>query len=463
MLGKFEITPNNMSNKIVLTKGLDIPVIGEAELRVAKTVSPDTVTIRPSDFKGFVPRLLVREGDSVKCGSPVLADKRRPEVLVSSPVSGTVKEIVRGEKRKLLAVVIASDGRQDALDFGIKDPSSLEAGKIKEAILESGLWPFIIQRPYGIIANPEDRPKAIFISAFDTAPLAASPEFTLGDRIADLQKGIDALARLTDGGVHIGLNAASYAGTPFHKLENAVMHVFQGKHPAGNVGVQISHVCPVTKGTTVWTVSLMGLAAIGARFATGRYDVRRKVAVAGPAAIEPAYADTYPGAPMSSLAGFFGNTEGLRVVSGNILTGETVGRDGSLGFYDNCVTVLKEGTQPELLGWANPIRYKLFSTDHSYFSWLTPWRKYDMDTNLHGGPRAFVMSDAYYSKVLPMDIYPLYLFKACLAGDIDAMEKFGIYEVVPEDVALCEYIDPSKNDIQEIIANGIRLLLKEME
>ena len=207
----------------------------------------------------------------------------------------------------------------------------------------------------------------------------------------------------------------------------------------------------------------MGLAAIGARFATGRYDVRRKVAVAGPAAIEPAYADTYPGAPMSSLAGFFGNTEGLRVVSGNILTGETVGRDGSLGFYDNCVTVLKEGTQPELLGWANPIRYKLFSTDHSYFSWLTPWRKYDMDTNLHGGPRAFVMSDAYYSKVLPMDIYPLYLFKACLAGDIDAMEKFGIYEVVPEDVALCEYIDPSKNDIQEIIANGIRLLLKEME
>ena len=452
-----------MSNKIVLTKGLDLPVSGEAELRVAKTVSPDLIAIRPDDFPGFTPRLLVREGDSVKCGSPVLCDKKRPEVLVASPVSGSVREIVRGDKRKLLAVVIEGDGRKEALDFGAKDPAGLDADAIRAAILGAGLWPFIIQRPYGIIANPADKPKAIFISAFDTAPLAADTEFILGDRIADLQKGIDALSKLTGGSVHIGLNAKNSESTPFRKLENATFHVFEGKHPAGNVGVQISHVCPVTKGSLVWTVSLTGLAAIGALFSTGRYSVRRKVAVAGPAAIEPAYADMYPGTPMSSLGAFFGNTDDLRIVSGGILSGKTVGRDGFLGFYDSTVTVLREGLEPELLGWANPLRLKLFSTDRCYFSWLMPWRRYDMDTNLHGGPRAFVMSDGYYAKVLPMDIYPVYLLKACLAGDIDKMEKFGIYEVIPEDLALCEFIDPSKNYIQEIIANGIRLMLKEME
>ena len=452
-----------MSNRIVLTKGLDLPITGKAEHRVAKTVTPDIIAVRPTDFPGFTPRLLVREGDSVKCGSPVLSDKKRPEVLVAAPISGTVKEIVRGEKRKLLAVVLQSDGKQDALDFGAKNPSGLDADGIKAAILQSGLWPFIIQRPYGIIANPADKPKAIFISAFDTAPLAACPEFTLADRIADLQKGVDALAKLTDGGVHVNYCACNFERTPLAKLENVQKHVFKGRHPAGNVGVQISHISPVSKGSVVWTVSLLGLAAIGALFGKGRYEVRRKVAVAGPAAIEPAYADMFPGAPMSALGAFFGNTDGLRVVSGNILSGETVGRDGYLGFYDNLVTVIKEGTEPELLGWARPIRWKQFSTDHSYFSWLMPWRKYDMDTNLHGGPRAFVMSDAYYAKVLPMDIFPVYLLKACLAGDIDAMEKFGIYEVIPEDLALCEFVDPSKNDIQEIIANGIRLMLKEME
>lgn len=448
-----------MSKKIVLRGGLDLPVTGLAEKRIAKTVNPATVAVCPDNFPGFTPRLLVREGDAVKCGSPVLADKKRPEVIVVSPVSGTVKEIVRGEKRKLLAVVVEQDGKREALDFGAKNPAELDAPAIKKAILESGLWPFIIQRPYGIIANPADEPKAIFVSAFDTAPLAADAAFTLGDRLPDIQKGIDALARIAK--VHVGLPAKD--AEPFDKLENAEKHVFEGKHPAGNVGVQISHISPVTKGSIVWTVSLLGLAAIGRLFATGKVDLRRKVAVAGSAAIEPAYADTYPGAPMSTLGGFFGNTDDLRVVSGNILSGKTVGKEGWLGFYDNTVTVLIEGYEKELLGWARPIRWKLFSTDHSYFSWLMPWRKYDMDTNLHGGPRAFVMSDGYYKKVLPMDIFPVYLIKACLAGDIDKMEKFGIYEVIPEDLALCEYIDPSKNYIQEIIANGIRLMLKEME
>jgi len=452
-----------MSNKIVLTKGLDLPVSGKAELRVAKTVTPDIVAICPTDFAGLTPRLLVKEGDGVLCGSPVLSDKKNPDILISSPVSGIVKEIVRGEKRKLLAVLIQADIKQQGLDFGKKSPKDLDASQIKRALLESGLWPFIIQRPYGIVAKPEDTPKAIFISAFDTAPLAASPEFTLTGRIADIQTGIDAVAKLTDGKVHVGLNAAGSSSSIFRRLEGVSFHLFEGKHPAGNVGVQISHVCPVVKGSVVWTVSLQGLAAIGALFKTGKLNLRRKIAVAGPAAIQTGYADALPGTPMNSFQAFYGNNDDIRIVSGNILSGKTVGKEGYLGFYSNEVTVLKEGTEKELFGWLDPIRPKVYSQDRTAFSWLFCGKKYDMDTNLHGGPRAFVMSDSYYSKVLPMDIYPIYLIKACLAGDIDKMEQFGIYEVIPEDFALCEYIDPSKNYIQEIIADGISLMLKEME
>ena len=448
-----------MSKTIVLKKGLDIPVAGAAELRLSKTVSPDMVAVQPGGFKGFSPRLLVKEGDRVLSGSPVLAHKANPAILVVSPVSGTVKEIVRGEKRKLLAVLVQADGKQEqAKGPGAEKPSELDAAQIKEHILASGLWPFIVQRPYGILADPAVTPKAVFVSAFSSAPLAADTEFTLADCIGDIQTGIDALAKIAP--VHIGLKSEESA---FCKLQNAEKHIFKGKHPAGNVGVQIAAVSPILKGDTVWTLPLFALAAIGKSFAKGVYDVRRKVAVAGPAAIEPAYVEMLPGTPLSALAAFYGgNAEGLRIVSGDLLSGVTEGAEGYLGTAHDCVSIIKEGTEPELFGWAKPIRWGQFSTDHSYFSWLTPWRKYDCDTNLHGGPRAFVMNDAYYAKVLPMDIYPVYLLKACLAGDIEKMEKFGIYEVLPEDFALCEYIDPSKNYIQDIIAKGIDLMLKEM-
>ena len=448
-----------MSKTIVLKKGLDIPVAGAAELRLSKTVSPDIVAVQPGGFKGFSPRLLVKEGDRVLCGSPVLADKANPAILVVSPVSGTVKEIVRGEKRKLLAVLVQADGkREQAKGPGAQKPAELDAAQVKEHILASGLWPFIVQRPYGILADSAVTPKAVFVSTFSSAPLAADTEFTLGDRCGDIQAGIDALAKIAP--VHIGLKSEESA---FCKLQNAEKHVFKGKHPAGNVGVQIAVVSPILKGDTVWTLPLFALAAIGKSFLKGEYDLRRKVAVAGPAAIEPAYVEMLPGTPLSALAAFYGgNAEGLRIVSGDLLSGVTAGAEGYLGAAHDTVSIIKEGTEPELFGWAKPIRWGQFSTDHGYFSWLTPWRKYDMDTNLHGGPRAFVMNDAYYAKVLPMDIYPVYLLKACLAGDIEKMEKFGIYEVLPQDLALCEYIDPSKNYIQEIIAKGIDLMLKEM-
>ena len=450
-----------MSNNIYLKKGLDLPIAGEAVQQTKKVIVPDIVAVKPTDFRGLVPKLLVREGDKVLAGTPVLADKMSQNILFASPVSGTVAEVVRGEKRKLLEVRIKADAQQEYVDFGVKQVSDMTAEQIKESILAAGLWPAIIQRPYGIIANPEVKPKAIFVSAFNTAPLAANMEFVLKDEFSNIQTAINALNKLTDGGVHLSLNAANYSGTPFHRLDNVIQHTFEGKHPAGNVGVQIHHISPVKKGETVWTVSLLMLAAIGRLFNTGKYDLRRKIAVTGPMAINPAYVEALPGTAIKALVDFYDPSLDLRYVSGDVLTGTNVGKGGFTGFYDNQVTILEEGDKYELLGWAKPFRPKLFSTSRTYFSWLTPNKKYDMDTNLHGGPRAFVVYDVY-SKVLPMELYPVYLLKACLAKDIDKMEKYGIYEVLEEDLALCEYVCPSKIYIQQIITDGIALMLKEM-
>ena len=450
-----------MSNNIYLKKGLNIPINGVAAQTTKKVIVPDVVTIKPTDFRGLVPKLLVREGDKVLAGTPVLADKMSQNILFSSPVSGVVAEVVRGEKRKLLEVRIKVDAEQEYVDFGVKRVADMSAEQIKEALLAAGLWPALVQRPYGIVANPEVAPKAIFVSAFSTAPLAADLDFTLRDDLTNIQTAINALNKLTKGGVHVSLNAQTYSGTPFHKLENVIMHTFSGQHPAGNVGVQIHHISPICKGETVWTVSLMMLAAIGKLFNTGKYDVRRKIAVTGPKVKNPAYVDGYPGISMKDVKEFYGDASELRFISGDVLTGTNVGAEGYLGFHDNQITILEEGDKYELLGWAKPFRPKLFSASRTYFSWLTPNKKYDMDTNLHGGPRAFVVNDVY-SKVLPMNLYPVYLLKACLAGDIDKMEKFGIYEVLEEDLALCEYVCPSKIDIQQIITDGIALMLKEM-
>lgn len=450
-----------MSNNIYLKKGLDIPISGAAAQSTKKVITPDVVAVKPTDFRGLLPKLLVREGDKVLAGTPVLADKMSQNILLASPVSGTVAEIVRGEKRKLLEVRIKADKTQEYVDFGIKNPADLSAEQIKEAILAAGLWPAIMQRPYGIIANPEVKPKAIFVSAFNTAPLAANSEFALGDEVGNIQTAINALAKLTDGGIHFSLNGDNYSGTPFHKIENVIQHTFTGKHPAGNVGVQIHHISPIRKGETVWTVSLVMLAAIGKLFTTGKCDLRRKIAVTGPKAINPAYVEGFPGMAVKDIKDFYNASENLRFISGDVLTGTNIGAEGFLGFNDNQITILKEGDSYELLGWAKPVRCSQFSSSRTYFSWLTPKKKYDMDTNLHGGPRAFVLNDVY-SKVLPMDLYPVYLLKACLAQDIDKMEKYGIYEVLEEDLALCEYVCPSKIYIQQIITDGIALMLKEM-
>ena len=455
---------------IRLHKGLDLHLKGEAQKKVLQTLVPEVVSVKPSDFRNMVPKLLVAEGDAVKSGQFLFQDKKRPQIGFSSPVSGKVKAIVRGEKRKLLAVEIAADKETQYVQFEPLSVSKASRQEIQKVLLESGLWAGIIQRPYGIIANPEDTPKAIVISAFNSAPLAADVNFTMKNEADAIQIAVDALAKFTSGKVYVNLNAENGNGSPLNLLRNVEKTMFKGPHPAGNPGVQINHLCPIGKGEIVWTVQPHILAAMGKLLSKGIYDVTRLVAVTGPRAVNPGYVKCVPGTAVKDLKAIagavdteelYGQPTGVRYVSGNPLNGENVGENGSLGFYDDSVTFLAEGNYREIFGWAKPFRMKKFSMSKSYFSWLCPKKQYSADTNVNGGERAFIVSDVY-GKVLPMDIYPVYLLKAILAEDIEKMEQFGIYEVIGEDFALCEYVDPSKIEIQKIIDQGIDLMLKEM-
>lgn len=448
-----------MSEHIRLKKGLNIPLAGAAPAKITETVAPDVIAVKPVDFKALVPKLEVKAGDAVKAGEPLFVDKMRPEVRFCSPVSGVVQAIVRGDKRKLLAVTVKADG-QPGVKFDAVDCSKLDKAAVAAALMERGLWPMIKQRPFGIIANPDDTPKSIFISAMTTAPLAPDADFIMEGQLEYLQTAVDALGRLTKGGVHLSIAASAEQSSPMAKLKGVILHIFEGPHPAGNVGVQISHISPINKGEIVWTVDLVSLAAMGRCLKTGSYDMSRVVAVTGPAA-KPACVMGVQGMSIASLAKYTGEGN-LRYVSGDVLTGANVGADGFLGYFDNQVTLLEEGDYYEALGWLKPVRAKKFSFSHLYWSWAASKKKtYRLDTNTNGELRPFVVSDVY-GKVLPMDIYPVYLFKACLAKDIEKMENLGIYEVIEEDVALCEFVCPSKIGIQNIISDGIILMLKEM-
>ena len=450
-----------MSNYIHLRKGLDIPIEGKAEARISKTIVPDIVAVKPTDFRGVTPKLLVKEGDTVKAGTALFKDKLRPEILFVSPCSGTVEAIVRGEKRKLLEIRVKADKETKYEKFPVLEANASRE-QIVEHLLKGGMWPVLKQRPYGTIPNINDVPRDIFISAFNSAPLAADLSFVLKDEIDNIQAGIDVLSKLTSGKIHVSLNADEEAATPFRNLKGVVFHTFKGMHPAGNAGVQIHHIAPVRKGETVWTVDMHLLAVLGNFVKTGICKMEKTVAVTGPRALNASYVRMPFGSCVSGLSEMFDKSNGhIRVISGNVLTGEKIAENGFLGFFDNQITVLEEGDKYEMLGWAKVVRPKKFSFSHSYFSWMCPKKRYDMDTNINGGVRAFVVSDVY-SKVLPMDLYPVYLIKACLAQDIDKMEKFGIYEVIEEDLALCEYVCPSKIEIQEILSGGINLMLKEM-
>ncbi len=450
-----------MSKIITLRKGLDINLQGKAQESLRDLPQAAEYALSPLDFEGVTPKLLVKAGDEVKAGTPLFFNKYNERVIFTSPVSGKVAAINRGEKRKVLSVTVTPDAEQAYELFACPDPAAASRDEIVGLLLRSGLWPMIMQRPYGIIADPSAMPKAIFVSAFDSAPLAPDYNFALRDEMKNLQTGIRVLGKLTEGKVHLSVRAKAEGSMA--SLAGAELHTFAGKHPVGNVGVQIHHIDPVNRGETVWTVNIQDVAIIGRLFNEGRVDMTRTVAVTGSEVEKPAYVRTIAGARVDSILG--GNVkaqkegDSVRIISGNVLTGTKTAMDGFLGYYANQLTVIPEGDKYELLGWAMP-RFKKFSVSRAYFSWLCPKKEYELDTNLNGGERPFVVT-GLYEQYLPMDIYPMYLLKACLAGDIDKMENLGIYEVTEEDFALCEFVDPSKIEIQQIIRDGINLMIKE--
>ena len=451
-----------MSKFIKLKKGFDIRLAGKAEKRIAESAQPETFALKPTDFVGMVrPKVLVKEGDSVKAGTPLLFDKKMEKVLFTSPVSGEVVEVKRGEKRKLLEVRILADKTVEYEKFPQFSPSEI-SGLSKEVILEqmlkSGVWPHILQRPYGIIADPADTPKSIFISSFDTSPLAPDYDFLIKGQEQYFQAGIDIVKKLASGAVHLGINADSEVSSLFTNVKGAQVNKYSGPHPAGNVGVQIHHTDPVNKGDIVWTVSPYGIVQIGKLFTEGKYDASKIVALAGSEVSKPQYYKTYSGASILRFVENNVKNENVRYISGNVLTGEKISKDGYLGFYHNLITVIPEGDYYELLGWLKPTTNKVsFHRAFGLLSFLTPKKEFVIDTNTKGEERAFVMTGAF-EKVVPMDIYPTHLLKAILAEDYDNMEALGIYEVVEEDLALCEFIDVSKHDVQAILRDGLRLM-----
>lgn len=450
-----------MSKNISLRKGLDINLQGRAELTLERTPMASQYALSPLDFEGVTPKLLVKVGDHVDAGTPLFYNKNNERVVFTSSVSGTVSAINRGEKRKILNVVVDADTTQTYKEFGSIDLKSAKREDVVEMLLNSGLWAMLIQRPYGIIADPAQTPKSIFVSTFDSAPLAPDYNFVLSAEKSNIQRGIEVLRKLTDGAVHFGVDAKA-AGT-MASFQGVEVDSFSGKHPAGNVGVQIHHVDPVNKGEVVWTINIQDLAIVGRLFTNGKVDMTRIIAVAGSEVSAPKYLQVIAGAPIQSIikGNLKAQAEGdsVRVIAGNVLTGTRVAEDGYFSFYANMLTVIPEGDKYELLGWCMP-RFNKFSVSKSYFSWLCPKKEYRLDSNINGGVRPFIMSDIY-EKYLPMDILPVYLIKAILAKDIDKMENLGIYEIVEEDFALCEFVDPSKIDMQQIIREGINLMIKE--
>jgi Na+-transporting NADH:ubiquinone oxidoreductase subunit A len=451
-----------MSKVIKIKRGLDIRLKGEAGKTVAQPETSGLYSVKPTDFKGIDPRMLVKQGQDVLSGTPLFCDKKNPEIVLVSPVSGTVEAVIRGDRRKLLNVVVRSGSETGFEPLQKGDPAIMDQEAIRKQILKSGLWPSIIQRPFGVVADPTDTPRDIFISTFDSAPLGADYEFVLKDDIKAFSTGIKALGRLTPGKVHIGLDAGSEPSSVFANLQGVEYKLFSGPHPAGNVGIQIHHIAPVNKGEVLWTVSPQLVALIGRTFLLGRIDSTWTFALAGSYIKEPHYIKGIKGMAIAPVLAeqMLSQENPPRVISGNVLSGTNIGEDGYLGYYDSVVTVIPEGRYFDLLGWAMPGINK-YSMSRTFLSSLVPKKSWEIDTNLKGGHRAFVMT-GQYEKVFPMDIYPVHLLKAALINDIDKMEQLGIYEVIEEDMALCEFVCTSKIDVQEILRTGLDLIRKEM-
>ncbi len=446
-----------MSKDIRIKRGLTLRLEGEAEKELVKAPRSKTYAIKPPDFHTVVPKMVVKEGAKLLAGDEIFYSKYTEQVRFTTPVSGVLKEIKRGEKRKILEVIIEADPENVYRDFGKMDASKAEAKDVKERILESGCGALIFQRPYDIVADPADTPKAIFISAVTTAPLAADKGFIIKDKIEAFQEGVNALRKLTPGKVHICVDESS--AQYLKNIQGVELHHVKGPHPAGNVGVQIHKIDPINRGERVWTVGVEDVAIIGNVFLTGEFRAERTIAVAGSEAKNRKYYQSIIGA---NVADFIGEvSEGVRIISGDVLTGTQLSNGQYIGFLDNEVTLIPEGDNYRMFGWL-PFTYNhIHSNSRTSLSWLFPKRKYTPTTNLNGEERALVVTGEM-EEVLPMDVYPMQLIKACMAGDIEKMENLGIYEVAPEDFALVEYVNTSKLEVQEVIRLGLDLMITEV-
>lgn len=448
-----------MHRVVKISKGLNINLKGAPVAEFAPVEAAKFYALMPADFTRVTPKVVVKPEDTVKAGDPLFFDKANPELQFVSPVSGKVVAVNRGERRRVLNVVVESDGKFQSVEYKAKDVLSLSAEEVKADLLKSGLFAFMRQRPYDVIATPTDTPRAIYVSAFDSKPLAVSFEVVLKGNEDDFQTGLDALSRIAP--VHLGI-CACQKSTALLVAKNVTTTIFKGPHPAGNVGVQINKTAPVNKGEIVWTIGAEEVIFIGRLFNKGKVDMTRTVALAGSEVKNPSYSKVVLGAQLTNLlAGRLESKNELRIIDGNVLTGKKTTADGFLGAFSTEVTVIPEIMGgDEMLGWAMP-RFSMYSTSRSYFSWLFPKRKYTIDARIKGGERHMIMSNEY-DKVFPMDIYPEYLVKAIITGNIDKMEQLGIYEVAPEDFALCEFVDSSKLELQRIVREGLDKLRAEM-
>ena len=448
-----------MSKDIRIKKGLDIKLVGEAEKTTENAIVSNFYYIRPEDFHSIIPKLVAKEGTRVKAGETLFYNKDIEAMKFVSPVSGEVTEVQRGPRRRIDAIKITADKEQTYLDHGKLDASA-DADKIKARLLESGCWAFIKQRPYDVVANPEHSPKAIFISGYASAPLAADLDYTLAGKEAELQAAVTALSKLTDGQIHVSVGSNN---SPLASLNDVTVHKVSGPHPSGNVGTLINKVDPVNKGEVVWTVNAQDLVIIGELLLTGKFNAERIVALAGSSVKKPRYFRTKIGSEVATMVYDNGvDKDGNdRIISGNVLTGKKVAPDGALDYYSNVITVIPEGDDYEFFGWNKPVFNKISTSRALTFSWLNPKKKYDLNTNTNGEHRAFVVTGSY-EEVFPLDIYPMQILKACMYSDLDEMEALGMYEVAPEDFALTEFICVSKQPHQKIIREGLDLMLKEI-
>ena len=448
-----------MSKDIRIKKGLNIKLVGAAEKDISKASLSNAYVINLQDFHGVNPKMLKKEGAEVKAGEALFYNKNHENMLFVSPVSGTLVEIKRGERRSILALKITADKAQVAVSHAIPNLGAISASEVKSFLLQSGCWPFIKQRPYDVIANPETSPKAIFISGYTTAPLAADLDFTLKGKETEIQAAITALAKLTAGKVHVSHGGSN---SPLAGLQGVEHHKVSGPHPAGLVGTQINKIDPINKGELVWVVAPQDLIIIGEALLTGTFNADRTIALAGSSVKNPKYYTTKIGAEIATFLYASGVNEAkFRVINGDILTGVTSSQSGNLGYYNTTVTAIPEGDDYEFFGWNKPIFNKISNSRALTFSWLTPNKKFDLNTNTNGEHRAFVITGGY-EEVFPLDIYPMQILKACMYEDLDEMEALGMYEVAPEDFSLTEFICVSKQPHQDIIRKGLDLMLKEI-